>query len=112
MVHGALLSGRHADVPSTPPLLLLPALLDRACAGVWARPSPPFRIKYPVHQPMCACTLSCTGGLTVGHTCLPHCHLCMHGTVWSAGGKWRVWRGFQPQGSALGSAGAGGSLNK
>ena len=42
MVHGVL-SGRHADVPSPPPLLLLqlPALRDRACAGVWARP-PPF----------------------------------------------------------------------
>ena len=41
MVHGVLLlSGRHADVPSPPPLLLLllPALWDRACVGVWARP--------------------------------------------------------------------------
>ena len=67
MVHGVgvlLLSGRHADVPSVPPLLLLllPALWDRACAGVWDRPSPPFPVIYPVHQPVYACTMSCAGG--------------------------------------------------
>ena len=39
MVHGVLLlSGRHADLPSPPPLLLLLALW--VC--VWARPSPLF----------------------------------------------------------------------
>ena len=64
MVHGVVLSARQADVPLPPPLLLLllPALWGRACAGVWARSSPPFPIRYPVHQPVYARTMSCARG--------------------------------------------------
>ena len=59
------------DVMTCPPPLLLPllpALLGRACAG-WPSHSTPCPFS------LCACTLSCAGGLTVG---LPACHT-MHG---------------------------------
>ena len=55
MVHGALLRGRHADVPRAlaPSSAAAPASgpLDRACAGLWARPSPVHQPGVRVHAP-------------------------------------------------------------
>ena len=68
-------------------LLLLPALLGLACAGVWSWHSHPFPIFPRPSACVCTCTLSCARGLTVGHICLPNCHFCMHGAVLTAGGS-------------------------
>ena len=94
MVYSSL-SGRPADVPSPPPLLLLllPALLDRGCAGMWARPSPFYTPSISL------CVRVLCHALGGARAYLPAtCNCC--GAGWSAGGKFgQGVEGVQPQGS-------------